>query len=264
MDVCTLTETKKKGQGNEIVGDHIHFYIGVEKHARAKRGVSIVVHKKLKKNIKAWEEQILKLELQIYGHYIICLAVYAPSEDAGTQNKDEFYGKFNDTLMSIKEDNETVIMGDLNARTGSKQADMVNKKKQNNPEWWAKQAEDVIKEKKKAYHHWLNTKRDKDREIYAELNKVAKRLVERSKNERWEKTFEEVRRRMLANDEERQESYRHSRNGFLAKCQVSRVAHVRSEEIRRRTGRKHTSTDRIETMLARKFSLHSRTHPISA
>ncbi|XP_044757060.1 uncharacterized protein LOC123315437 [Coccinella septempunctata] len=66
------------------------------------------------------------------------------------------------------------------------------RKLQRNSEWWTKQVEEVVREKKRAYHHWLSTKKDEDRKIYVELNRKAKRQVERSKNERWEKTCEEV------------------------------------------------------------------------
>ena len=57
MDVVVLSETKnktkkKKGNGNEMRGNYIHFSSGVDKSKKAKAGVSIAVHKKLKNKIK--------------------------------------------------------------------------------------------------------------------------------------------------------------------------------------------------------------------
>jgi len=55
MDVIDLTETKKKGTGNEKLGDYIHIFSGVKKYERAKRGISILINKKWKGSIKNWE-----------------------------------------------------------------------------------------------------------------------------------------------------------------------------------------------------------------
>lgn len=55
MDVVTLSETKKKGKGEEEMGDYIHFRSGVPKSARAKAGISIAIRKKLKSRIIGWE-----------------------------------------------------------------------------------------------------------------------------------------------------------------------------------------------------------------
>jgi hypothetical protein len=45
QDITILTETKKKGNGVEILGPYLHFYSGVPKEKRARRGVSILVKK---------------------------------------------------------------------------------------------------------------------------------------------------------------------------------------------------------------------------
>ena len=47
-----LTETKKKGNGVEILRPYLHFYCGVLKEKRAKRGVSILVKKRY---MTTWE-----------------------------------------------------------------------------------------------------------------------------------------------------------------------------------------------------------------
>lgn len=47
-----LTETKKKGHGEEYMGDFVHFWSGVDRSLRAKAGVSIVIKKSLKNRIR--------------------------------------------------------------------------------------------------------------------------------------------------------------------------------------------------------------------
>ncbi|KAL3287970.1 hypothetical protein HHI36_002426 [Cryptolaemus montrouzieri] len=60
MDICVLTETKMKVRGNEEIGDYIHLYSGVRKDLRAKRGVSIALHKNLKKSMNRWKRSMSK------------------------------------------------------------------------------------------------------------------------------------------------------------------------------------------------------------
>jgi len=52
MDVILLTETKKKGTGNETLGDYIHLFSGVKKYERTKRRVSVLINKKWKGSVK--------------------------------------------------------------------------------------------------------------------------------------------------------------------------------------------------------------------
>lgn len=50
IQIAALTEMKMKGKVNNELDNYILFYSGVEKHIRAKAGVGIAVHKKLKKH----------------------------------------------------------------------------------------------------------------------------------------------------------------------------------------------------------------------
>lgn len=124
IDICVLTETKKKGKGNEVVGEYVHIYSGVSKDSRAKRGVSIAIHKDLRSKIKSWEEideQIIKLEINKNGHNIAVIGTYAPSEDADKLDKDKYYEQLQEVLSEIKKDNEIYLLGDFNGRVGQEE-----------------------------------------------------------------------------------------------------------------------------------------------
>lgn len=54
VELAVLTETKKKGQGSENLGQYDHFYSGVSKDRRAQQGVSILISKHLRKFITSW------------------------------------------------------------------------------------------------------------------------------------------------------------------------------------------------------------------
>jgi len=90
--------------------------------------VAIVIRKKFKKNIKHWEEideRIMKLEIEIWGHSIVIIAAYGPTEDTNVTIKDDFESKLASLLDNIGNRKEILLMGDLNARTGTEQEDNV-------------------------------------------------------------------------------------------------------------------------------------------
>ncbi|XP_030766580.1 craniofacial development protein 2-like [Sitophilus oryzae] len=123
IDICVLTETKKKGKGTETVGEYIHIFSSVvNKETRAKRGVSLAIHKRLKTNIKSWDEideQIIKVEIHKNHRQMIIIGVYAPSDDADPLTKDMFFNKLTHIISDIKHDKELFLLGDFNSRTGT-------------------------------------------------------------------------------------------------------------------------------------------------
>jgi hypothetical protein len=48
QNITILTETKRKGNGVKILGSYLHFYSGIPKEKRTKRGVSILVKKDIR------------------------------------------------------------------------------------------------------------------------------------------------------------------------------------------------------------------------
>lgn len=128
VDIAALTETKKKGSGYEEYGEYILFFSGVPKDKRARAGVAISIHKKLKSCIRSWEEideRLLKMELNIWGHEIILLAVYAPTDDSNMELKDAFENNLINLLNNTSNRKEIILLGDFNARIGKKLNDPV-------------------------------------------------------------------------------------------------------------------------------------------
>lgn len=84
MDIVALTETKRKGNGTQIINDYIHVFTGVAKHEREKRGVSIMIHKRHQNKITDYEaidENIIRVNLNINQRPVTVLGIYAISDD---------------------------------------------------------------------------------------------------------------------------------------------------------------------------------------
>lgn len=128
VDVCVLSETKKKGFGIEEKHGFIHIYSGVPKEKRARAGVSVVIRGKYRKYIKDWEyvdERLLTMDIKIFGRSIVIVAVYAPTDDSALEIKDKFETTLTDVISKIGNRKEIILMGDFNGRTGAKQNDNV-------------------------------------------------------------------------------------------------------------------------------------------
>ncbi|XP_030764048.1 craniofacial development protein 2-like [Sitophilus oryzae] len=121
IDIASLSETKKKGQGIEQVGDYIHVYSGVPKEKRACKGISLLIHSKYKKFITNWtpvNERILTANLNLLGYKLTIIGTYGPNEDEEVALKDQYMELLNQTIIDIGSTREIVLIGDLNARVG--------------------------------------------------------------------------------------------------------------------------------------------------
>ena len=123
-----LTETKKKGNGVEVLGPYLHFYSGVPKETRAKQGVSILVKKRYKRNITTWEainENMINLHVNMFGKKLCILGIHAISDDENILIKEDFWGKLSEVIAEIGNSRKILIVGDFNSRTGIKTINQV-------------------------------------------------------------------------------------------------------------------------------------------
>lgn len=128
VDVAVLTETKKKGQGQEKIGIYHHIWSGVNKNERAQAGVSILVRNKWSEKIQHWQEineRIIEIVIKVNGQMITIIAVYGLNDDTKREKKDEFFELLGERIEKINKAHEVIIIGDLNCRVGKKEGDKV-------------------------------------------------------------------------------------------------------------------------------------------
>ena len=130
IDICAISEKKKKGQGIIPYQDYIMFFSGVPWETRAREGVGLVLHKKYKKSIDEFNfisERILMVSLKMKLDTLYVFSVYAPEDCKSKMEKDTFYETLREYLDRIPASNFVLILGDLTARIGN---DTVNGVKQ--------------------------------------------------------------------------------------------------------------------------------------
>ena len=96
QDITILTEMKKKGNGVETLGPYLHFYSGIPKEKRAKRGVSILVKKRYERYITTWEalnENVIQIHMNLFGRKLCILEIYTISDDENALVKEDCWGE---------------------------------------------------------------------------------------------------------------------------------------------------------------------------
>jgi exonuclease III len=114
LDIIALSETKKKGCGEEVLGNYLHLWSDVDKWSRARAGASILIQRKWKSKTRNWRfmgERILIVELVTFGREVVVIGAYAPTNDTASVGKDKFWDTLRDTLEEIPRRKEIIIMG---------------------------------------------------------------------------------------------------------------------------------------------------------
>ena len=90
-------------------------FSGVEKYKRAQRVISIMTKKKLKKyitNCEGINENIIKVNIDIFGKKVTILGVYGISGVEASAKKEEFYLNLNSVINEIGCSKEIIMMID--------------------------------------------------------------------------------------------------------------------------------------------------------
>ena len=120
--VAGLTETRLLQHGIRDVEDATLLHSGGDSHVH---GVALVLREKAKKSLVSWtpiSPRLLHARLKHrHGHLSIIVA-YAPTEVATDADKDQFYNQLDSLMGSIRPHDNVVVLGDMNAVTGSSRA----------------------------------------------------------------------------------------------------------------------------------------------
>lgn len=122
IDICALSETKRKGAGSVMRGNYLLIYKGVDKSERAHAGVGMLVHKNLIDNIIDIDyisERILKVIIYLGREKLNLISIYAPDTSRGKPERDTFYESLQKVIDTIPAREKLVMMGDWNARVGN-------------------------------------------------------------------------------------------------------------------------------------------------
>ncbi|XP_056643832.1 craniofacial development protein 2-like [Diorhabda sublineata] len=121
LDICALSETKKKGKGNSKYGNYILIYNGKNKNERATSGVGLLLHESYEnqiRNIIYVNDRILQATINLQKSRPTHISIYAPDSSKTQADIDIFYQTLQTVLDGIPNHDGIIILGDFNARIG--------------------------------------------------------------------------------------------------------------------------------------------------
>ena len=133
ISLCAMSEVRWQGQGTLEAGKYLYVFSGLPEEAPVSLyGVAIALDPAMQhagrlagSEVDFRSERLLKIKLQIEGRVFHVISVYAPAFRATERDKDSFYAQLEVLVNSCKSGEELVIMGDFNARVGTRSRDVV-------------------------------------------------------------------------------------------------------------------------------------------
>lgn len=122
IEICALSELKKKGKGNIRYQHHILFYSGREKHQRAQAGVGILIHDKFEDHIDEVQyinSNIMYISLKDETTRTYFISIYAPDVNKPNEERTAFFEELQQVIDEIPKKSKIFIMGDFNSRIGN-------------------------------------------------------------------------------------------------------------------------------------------------
>ena len=122
LKMLAVQETRWTGSGKRYLatGDTI-IWSGRSDNNHL-QGVALMLDKEASRALLEWNpvnERVLYVRLNSKFTKLSSTVVYAPTEDAEEESKEEFYDSLQATVEKIPKHDMLIIMGDLNARVGS-------------------------------------------------------------------------------------------------------------------------------------------------
>ena len=121
LEVLGVTETHMAGSGTEFLGNgSVMVYSGRNDGFR-RGGVGLVLSKQMKNTLISYtpvSERVMTARLHSKHINISVTVVYAPTEDADSIVKDNFYRELNDVQSNLPSHDIKLVLGDFNARVG--------------------------------------------------------------------------------------------------------------------------------------------------
>jgi len=122
VDITGLQEIRWSGQGKIDKQKYAIWYAGEEKQGYG--GTAFIVTGKMKDQViqfMAVSGRISYIRIKNKPHNLSIINVYAPTEKADIERKQEFYDQLEDTFNKIPKQDRLIILGDFNAQIGKEQ-----------------------------------------------------------------------------------------------------------------------------------------------
>ena len=123
VDIAALSEVRRLDSGSAVAGAYSYHWSGRTDVRLG--GVAVAISSRLSecvRQVTAVDERILHVRLEHTCGFMSVVAVYAPTEEASLEDKEQFYFRLDSVVGRCPAGDVLVILGDFNAETGSDRA----------------------------------------------------------------------------------------------------------------------------------------------
>uniref|UniRef100_A0A8D9DVR2 Craniofacial development protein 2 n=1 Tax=Cacopsylla melanoneura TaxID=428564 RepID=A0A8D9DVR2_9HEMI len=125
IKIMGISDTRWIGSGQSTVQDKVIYFSG-NNNSRHEYGVAVMIDETLKHTVKNFiplSPRVMLLQLEAYCGTLNIIQVYAPTKDKPDEEVEEMYKDIQNILKVTKNQDVTIVMGDLNAKIGAGQND---------------------------------------------------------------------------------------------------------------------------------------------
>ena len=119
VDVLGIAETRWTDSGRIDKDGHVFIFSGGDTH---NKGVGFLLRKEVSNSLQGYwpiSERAIMIKLRGKPFDIVCLQVYAPTQDRSEEEIEAFYADMEVALEQVKHSDILIVMGDMNCKVGS-------------------------------------------------------------------------------------------------------------------------------------------------
>jgi len=119
VDVLGIAETRWTDAGRIEKDGHVFVFSGGDTH---RSGVGFLLRKGLGNSLQGYwpiSDRAIMIKLQGKPFDIVCLQLYAPTQDHSDDVVESFYSDIKQALKQVKQSDILIVMGDMNCKVGS-------------------------------------------------------------------------------------------------------------------------------------------------
>ena len=128
IGLCALSEVRWRGTGTFRAGEHLYLFSGVPiDMVRPVGGVAFVLDTDMQvawraagSVVRYHSPRLISIKLHLGQRTFVVVSVYAPTFRATDEEKEEFYHDLRAVVRSCNAREECILMGDFNARVGTR------------------------------------------------------------------------------------------------------------------------------------------------